>query len=80
MQRRYQVFGYDSKRNDFVLDYGEHEDLETAIQIACDNANTIVEAYDIDKDYNIHNWHIAYRAFDSEESELFFKQNFPQIF
>jgi len=78
--RKYRVFGYDSVRNDFVLDFGEHEDLDVAIQIACDHANAIVEAYDLDEDWDIHNLHIAYRAFDSEESELFFKRNFPKLF
>jgi hypothetical protein len=84
-QTEYQVWGYDSTRNDFTWDGGKYEDLKTAISNAENYENAIVEQYDViyDGDGDVCdfvNHEVVYRAFDSDDSEMFFKQEFPHLF
>jgi len=77
---KYQVWGYDSTRNDFTKDFGEHDDLKIAIQVADDHANAIVEAYVVNEDWSVCHLGVIHCSFDSDESEAFFKRKFPNFF
>ena len=77
---KYQVWGYDSTRNDFILDWGEYDDLKTAVQIADDHANAIVEAFVVNEGLDICNLGVIHWSFDSDESEAFFRKAFPNFF
>jgi len=77
---KYQVWGYDSKCHDFTKDFGEHDNLKIAIQIADDNANAIVEAFIVNEDGSICNLGAIHCSFDSNESESFFRKEFPNFF
>ena len=76
---KYQVWGYDSTLNDFIFDWGEHNDLKTAIQIADDHANAMVEAFVVNEDGDICNLGVIHISFDSDESEAFFRKAFPNF-
>ena len=81
MKTTYQVLGYDFKSHDFTKDFGEHNDLKIAIQIADYHTNSIV------KEFVVCNgkWKysgVIHASFHNDESEAFFafKNNFPEFF
>jgi len=62
MKIKYQVWGYNTNRKDFSLDYGEYEDLKIAIAIADHHAPATVDLLKYDEDGDICNVSFVYRS------------------